>query len=276
MTRESRLLTKKYDEDTRTTWGWSAKVFERDIEGNRTIWFPPKPESAEFLASEWMGVTFGLGSLAGEGMSSRYEPVRLGKLLEICGVEDCREAMVLAHKRATADAAALVESLSVLVEDVDGQSRDVATKCQVLFQGVLQSLVDQLNEVGEVIPKATSHREPDTEGAEVADLDAFRATRDGAAASCPGDVKDPESFSIGRYASTVGGIEDREISVVGSSLIPWIVIDTLLVPETEDQDFDYRCLPDTYDDRQDAMREGRRQHALAIQNGGPSEEFQAT
>jgi hypothetical protein len=243
------------DEEKRTSWIWFHMCFKAENdEGHVLFFFPPKLDSKGFSESEWtVIISKRVNDRLGEPMNTT---ISLPEVLRHCGVEECRQAMVFAHQRATMDA----------------KRREAASGAT---PRVSDSLAAQLEQAGKFAPRGTS-RTDGYLGSQVGDL--LGSSRDGQSDD-PDDsdglpFKPPEYHPLGRYASVAGGPQDRQIVVIGSGSC-WTVSDALISPMPEDDDdIDLRCLPEPFDSREKAFVEGHRHLELARRKGGPSPNFE--
>jgi hypothetical protein len=88
------------DEESGISWGWSPERFEATMEGHFVkVFSPPQPGLAPYGEIEWTMLMFRPEDQRDE--SAIEMGMRLPLVLHLCGVERCRQAMVLAHQRAT-------------------------------------------------------------------------------------------------------------------------------------------------------------------------------
>lgn len=268
------------DEESGTTWAWFPWLFQSKTDaGAEKTFIAPRPGSAALSESRW---TVLVSNPAVDRPGER--PMRilmdLGDVLALCGVERCRRAMVFAHQRAAVDAKRRVTSLSGPVVDI-ARARPGAERGPRVARSVSAYLDKQLSDIGQFAPtgrsRSGSDAEPADDRAEVVDLQRRRVLRESALTPTEGDDEGEPPFEqqrVGCYASRGDGSACREIVVTGSDDL-WILSDTLEQPRGEDGDVDFRSLPMPFDNREEALEEGRRQLRLALREGGPSADFQA-
>jgi hypothetical protein len=261
-----RLRRQVYDEENRTLWAWFRGYYEAlSAGGSRKVFLPPQPGLGLISESKWTVLVSSPKDLPGG--RARKTLVSLYDVLALCGVEECRREMVLAHELATVDARRREANLG-------------------LTGRVSLSLERQLIRVGEFVPDHSSrHGGGDSEPTRSQNPRAYRCVDIhvvgdlGDSQGGEGDdlydppFKPPKHYILGCYASVAGEPHDRRIVVMGTDR-RWTVSDSRVRPLPENEDIDVRYLPKTFVSPQKAFVEGHAHLRLAKRNGAPPPNFE--